>query len=102
MTVKWATDGEAENRTTWPVDVHDDDEDSVQWKLRYGDCLEPIIYRMSAASVMSAYAALIDPSVSQATAIDKLKRARRVAAALLSPAFSGSPLPEKNQPPEEQ
>lgn len=59
--------------TTWPVDV----DGHTQDRLRYGtrdDCAQE---RFAAASIMSAYAYLTDPTLTQADAIVSLKRARK-------------------------
>jgi hypothetical protein len=66
------------DHTIWPVDVETEDEDSAQWVLRYSGRQ---LSRMALASVLSAYAALCDPAISQRDAIEKLKRARRAHAA---------------------
>lgn len=65
--------------TSWPVDVHSDTEPSVQWIMRYATKEAVLGARFQAASIASAYAALIDPTITQAEAIDKLKNARRCA-----------------------
>lgn len=65
--------------TTWPIDDDDNDE-SVQWIMRYGTDYERKRVSLAAASVMAAYAALIDPTIPQTDAVAKLKRARRAAA----------------------
>jgi hypothetical protein len=55
--------------TTWPVDVGE-----TEWQLRYApDAVRPL----TVAAIVAAYGYLIDPSITQATAIDALKRARR-------------------------
>ena len=60
--------------TLWPVD---DADDSLQWQLRYAPVSVGVERFAAIASVMTAYAALCDPGVSQGTAIEMLKRARR-------------------------
>jgi hypothetical protein len=63
--------------TAWPVDIPDDDNDSVQWKLRYAPQNLNREERLFAASALAAYAALADPVYSQRDAFAMLKRARR-------------------------
>lgn len=70
-----------ESGTSWPVDVDTAaGEPSVQWIMRYAPTEAVIDARFQAASIASAYAALVDPDITQGEAIDKLKRARRCAA----------------------
>lgn len=57
--------------TVWPVNVGE-----IEWQLRYGHVSQPLV----AASVVNSYAYLTDPSISQATAIAALKRARKAQA----------------------
>lgn len=59
--------------TVWPVDVGE-----VGWQLRYDPAN---VNHLFAASVVSAYAHLTDPGISQASAFAALKHAR---AAVLS------------------
>jgi hypothetical protein len=59
---------EVEN-TVWPVNVR-----GIEWELRYGAKGN---HKLVAASVVAAYAALIDPTLSEKDAIAKLRRARR-------------------------
>lgn len=66
--------------TSWPVDVETDTEASIEWLMRYANSDMVVDARFQAASLISAYAALIDPTTTQAEAIEKLKRARRCAA----------------------
>ena len=80
MSVKWA---QIED-TTWPVDIETDDEAADQWRLRYNNGQVSREVMLSAASVMSAYGALVDPSITQTEAIAKLKRARAAAESLFS------------------
>lgn len=64
---------EPDMTTTWPVNFGE-----VSWSLRYARATD---HPMLAATVMDAYAALVDPTISQRDAFAKLKRARRAAAA---------------------
>lgn len=61
--------------TTWPVDVDGTTQDALRYK---GDGWTAL--RLAAASVMSAYAYLTDPTLTQTDAIASLKRARKAAA----------------------
>ena len=79
MTVRWIKD--ELSGTTWPVDVSSEAEDSTQWILRYAPGRNETTFA-TAASVLSAYAALIDPSRTQGEAVEMLKRARRCAASV--------------------
>jgi hypothetical protein len=63
--------------TTWPVDYSDDNEDSAQWTLRYGGAEQREKHRMAVASVLAAYAYLLDPGVTMKDATAALRRARR-------------------------
>jgi len=55
--------------TTWPVNVG-----QTEWQLRYGDVDR---VRFHAASVAAAYGHLTNPAITQAHAIEALKRARK-------------------------
>lgn len=55
--------------TTWPIPGE------TEWQLRYGPSLRTT--RLHAASIVQAYAVLVDPTISQAEAIRCLKRARQ-------------------------
>lgn len=66
--------------TFWPVDVERDASASIEWLMRYASSDMVLNARFQAASLISAYTALVDPTITQAEAIDKLKRARRCAA----------------------
>lgn len=59
--------------TTWPVPV------GAEWLLRYGTPEQIVGWRMSLASIVSAYSALVDPTCSHADAVARLRRARAVA-----------------------
>lgn len=61
------------------VTVPVDDEGTVQWNLRYGTPEAREGQRMEAASVMAAYAHLASPGITQAVAIETLKRVRKAA-----------------------
>ena len=65
--------------TTWPVPYHDDEIDGPEWVQRYAPPERVVKQRMRVASIISAYRALLDPSITQAEAIEKLKLARRAA-----------------------
>lgn len=43
------------NGTTWPVDVETDDEDSVEWKLRYNPNSLTRADQLGAAAILAAY-----------------------------------------------
>lgn len=59
------------NDTTWPYHI-EKDEDSVQWRLRYGNpTREDLLF---AASVMSAYQAIIELPISKRAVIMKAIR----------------------------
>jgi len=62
--------------TTWPVDLHSDDEDSAQWVQRYGSIDRVVEQRRSVASVLSAYSDMTDPNRSLKDATAMLRRAR--------------------------
>lgn len=64
--------------TVHPIDVPEDDGDSVQWILRYAP--DRFDRHLFAASILAAYAALLDPNITQGDAIAKLKRARKARA----------------------
>jgi hypothetical protein len=53
--------------------------DDTEWNLRYAPEQANLFH---AAIIVSAYASLVDPSITQAQAIDMLKRARRAVAAV--------------------
>lgn len=61
--------------TTWPRNVRD-----IEWSLRYGDLAS---IRLLAASVVSAYAHLTDPGITEAMAVASLRRARKAQQAVL-------------------
>lgn len=73
-----ATPGEDETRwgqadgTSWPIPG------DTEWRLRYAPDTANLLH---AASIVSAYAFLVDPSRSQTDAIDSLKRGRRAVSA---------------------
>lgn len=50
---------------------------NVEWTLRYGTTEAREAARLSAASVVAAYAHLLDPNMGAADAIASLRRARR-------------------------
>ncbi len=59
--------------TTWPVDVQDEDTDSLEWRLRYAPSHVTPSELMSAASILSAYAHLTGGMFPR----DSLRRARK-------------------------
>ena len=63
---------DADTGTTWPIPWRHDDTDGVEWRLRYSEQRD-----VFAASCVAAYAALIDPHITMAEAIKKLRTARR-------------------------
>lgn len=65
--------------TAWPVPVSTDEIDSPEWVQRYATPERIVMQRMRVASIVAAYSHLIDPNITQADAIESLKRARRAA-----------------------
>lgn len=66
------------DETVWPVDVSNELEDSAQWTLRYGAHVHITDHRYSIASVLAAYASLLDPDRTTEDAIAMLRRVRKV------------------------
>lgn len=60
--------------TTWPVPA------DTEWHLRYGVLASYREFRLHAASIVAAYAHLVDPDITEKDAIESLKRARRAVA----------------------
>ena len=59
--------------TVWPVPWSDDpDVNGPEWLMRYGPNKDVFV-----ASIVAAYKHLVDPSLSQAEAVQSLRRARR-------------------------
>jgi hypothetical protein len=67
------------DNTLWPIDHGSEFEDSAEWVLRFGTEKRREDMRMSVASILSAYADLVDPARSQEDAQEMLKRARKAA-----------------------
>lgn len=61
------------------IPVWGDDFDGPEWVQRHGTPERVVEQRMSVASLIAAYSHMIDPTISQAEAVEKLKRARRAA-----------------------
>lgn len=71
---------DVESDTIWPVDIHTEQQPSIEWVMRYGSNDTIVAAALIAASLIYRYSALIDPDITEDEAIDKLKRARRCAA----------------------
>lgn len=59
-----------QDNTSWPIDA----DGQVEWTLRYGSA-QPVA--LSAASVLRAYAHLLDPAVPTETAVQKVRMLKR-------------------------
>lgn len=67
-----------ESGTVWPAPWGTDEQNGVEWRLRYGPGQD-----LFAASCVAAYAALVDPHSTMDEAIKKLRHARRAMALCL-------------------
>lgn len=61
----------------WPFDVTDDsNDDRLGWRLRHAPQHVSVAEMLSAAAILDAYRALVDPDISMKDATDFLRRAR--------------------------
>jgi hypothetical protein len=71
--------------TVWPIDWSSEDEDSAQWVLRYGNLERREAQRLGVASILCAYATLLDPDLFMKTATEMLRRGRRAMTSVWNP-----------------